>query len=508
MKKLLFGFFLSVTYLLLSQTVNGDLQEFNDRKVLTVWGTHEERGFAQGFILAESLQDIMKNYIISYVYSNNSTMYQYARNYFEAHFEVDTDYVTEATAIISGMESYGIDLYSNVLGRNLDSTDILMASSITDLSAISMLNEDLNLGCSSISSWAEATEEDQQLQGHLVITRNMDWTPHAKLLENHLLLVHLPSETDEVPWASFSFPGFMGALSGINESGLAAFKNVGNYNSHPNPENVHPVLLTIRKAIESDDYNNDGFVTPDDLENALQDHNRLAGSIIHTVFADYGVIFECNNANGVVRRTIAENQVEPVINGNNLVATNHFRLLYQPVNCYRYEDFADSLNISDEMTMERSWDVASGAGGVAHNLHTIQYIPSMQKCFWSVATTDNPAYQNEPVEYDLNVLFDDTSNNSNNDQIQLIQSLAFPNPFHNETSIHFSIPNSPNAYFSIYNIKGQKMYSEQIKAGKRSGMITWNGKDMNQKKVRSGVYLYQVKVGTQKHSGKLLFLQK
>jgi hypothetical protein len=381
-----------------------------------------------------------------------------------------------------------------------------MATSITDISAIGMF-EHIQLGCSSMSSWGSATENDPILNGELIITRQMDWSTHQKLLQNHLLMIHIPSEENEVPWVSFTFPGFLGALSGINQNYLAAFKNVGNNNSHPTPNGVHPVLLSVRNAIENADYNSDSIVSVNDVIQAIQDKNRLAGSLIHVVSPDSAVIVECNNANGVAVRTMEGNSVNPPISGNNLVVTNHFRSLYNPASCYRYTRFSDSLAVNTEISPERSRIVTNGAGGVPTNLHHIQFIPSLDKFSWSVATTGIPAYQHEPETYYLQELF--TVTEAGDDVIENPFSISlFPNPMKDKTTISFSAKKIGAYEFSIFNIKGQKVFekrNEIVSLGQHQ--ITWTGKDFNNQEVTPGVYLYRLKIGEEAQTGKTLKLK-
>ena len=76
---------------------------------------------------------------------------------------------------------------------------------------------------------------------------------------------------------------------------------------------------------------------------------------------------------------------------------------------------------------------------------------------------------------------------------------SYPNPFSRNsfgTNISFNIPNnSDNIQVNIYNIKGQKVkqiINEQFQAGQNS--ILWNGTDINNVKVRSGIYFINLKI--------------
>ena len=83
----------------------------------------------------------------------------------------------------------------------------------------------------------------------------------------------------------------------------------------------------------------------------------------------------------------------------------------------------------------------------------------------------------------------------------------FPNPFHGSTTISFSIPkNAENVKLLIFNLKGQLV--SEVPIDEMISSYTWDGKDMAQKSVSSGVYFYQIQSG--KHSSeikKLIYLQ-
>ncbi|MCK4694501.1 MAG: hypothetical protein KAT74_02000, partial [Candidatus Cloacimonetes bacterium] len=212
MKKLIIiVFILSISAFSFSQTVNGDTLTVDGKKILKVWGTHYERGYAYGYLLGEQIRQVAVEYFIESILMNSVILYNYSRNYFLSNFVVEDKYITEAEGMINGMIDSGVDLYCEGLDIELDEIDLLLANSIVDLSALVLLNIDIEneFGCSSLSSWGESTQDDPQLNGDLVITRNMDWEPHPTLLANHLLVVQFPDEENEVKWLSFTFAGMI-----------------------------------------------------------------------------------------------------------------------------------------------------------------------------------------------------------------------------------------------------------------------------------------------------------
>ena len=93
---------------------------------------------------------------------------------------------------------------------------------------------------------------------------------------------------------------------------------------------------------------------------------------------------------------------------------------------------------------------------------------------------------------------------------------CYPNPFNPSgagrnpaTTIAFSLAENSKVDISIYNIKGQKVKTitnEQYTSGKHN--VSWNGVDMNNKHVSSGVYFYALKVNGKTEAVKKCMLIK
>jgi hypothetical protein len=84
----------------------------------------------------------------------------------------------------------------------------------------------------------------------------------------------------------------------------------------------------------------------------------------------------------------------------------------------------------------------------------------------------------------------------------------FPNPFNPETVIQFTLSQPGNYTVSVYDIMGRLMKEIRMTSAV-SGLqsVRWNGDDMMQRKVASGIYLYKISAGTMILSGKMV-LQK
>jgi len=507
MKKIAIFSFLLVflTSLIYGQAINGETLNIDGKKILKIWGTHYERGYATGYLFGEEIKSISEDYFIGSLFNGSAYQYEGTRTDFLNYFQVEEKYISETEGIIDGMIEADVNLQSNILGRDINADDILFSNAIVDIVALQSLNDDYDFGCSSLSSWGSNTLLDPQLNGELVITRNMDWTPHPLLNDNHLLVVSFPSEADEVNWISFTFPGFIGGLSSINEYGLCAFMNMGNINDNPYLYTFHPILLSIRNGIEVYDYDGNYELDAEDVEAAVSDKYQLSGSIIHAANSQSGLIIECNNENGIAVRDDDDNTEIPL---DHLAATNHFRVLYPPVGCYRYDNIADSLSINSEMSIARSWDLLAGAAGVSNNLHTIQYAPSLNLIKWSTSEVGTPAYQLEPTVFDTDELFTYSSTTDPNYLPEDSFLSVFPNPFHESTELSFTLPKTADVTISIFNIKGHKiktLLSEVLFQG--THYVSWDGKDGDGKKISSGIYFYVLQTATSVHSEKVIMLK-
>lgn len=84
----------------------------------------------------------------------------------------------------------------------------------------------------------------------------------------------------------------------------------------------------------------------------------------------------------------------------------------------------------------------------------------------------------------------------------------YPNPFNPETRIVFYLEKPSRVNLEIYNIRGQ-LVTSLADQDYDSGLhhVIWNGKDLNNNEVASGVYFSRFKSSDTKETGKLLLLK-
>jgi hypothetical protein len=84
----------------------------------------------------------------------------------------------------------------------------------------------------------------------------------------------------------------------------------------------------------------------------------------------------------------------------------------------------------------------------------------------------------------------------------------YPNPFNPETTITFYIPKHEQVKLDIYNIRGQKvktLVDEPYESGIHQ--IVWEGKDKNDRRVSSGVYIYRLQTESYTATKKMMLLK-
>ena len=62
--------------------VNGIVQDIDGKKVLIIWGTHYERGYAHGYLLGNEIVTIINDYIIDYVCFGSAVAYNSMHGFF------------------------------------------------------------------------------------------------------------------------------------------------------------------------------------------------------------------------------------------------------------------------------------------------------------------------------------------------------------------------------------------------------------------------------------------
>jgi len=84
----------------------------------------------------------------------------------------------------------------------------------------------------------------------------------------------------------------------------------------------------------------------------------------------------------------------------------------------------------------------------------------------------------------------------------------YPNPFNPETTIGYQLPEASRVILNIYNLLGQQVRT-LVDKDQAAGyhIVPWDGKDARGQNLTSGIYMYQIKVGSFVASRKLVLIR-
>jgi len=390
-----------------AQTVHGLIyKDTLGIQVVKIWGTHQERGYALGYLTGAKITDIIKNYIKpqfgAYYATARTTIIQ------GNDITIPQIYKDEAQAIIDGMNASG----TNPSG--FDVTDILVSNSFLDIENVWGKLD--GPGCSSLMSWNTATT-GTGLNGKSVVSRHLDWNISPYLYNNNTIIVHFPWESSESKWLLVGFSGMMGVLSGVNPD-FGAFQHQLTDMTSLGIQNKHylPIWLAIRNGLESHDYNGDGQRNVQDIRSALDDcPNGFAAGFIVTSLAksspvDSLVAMVAELAPVSPTKTFRYNDYPDSIPNDNLYASN-YQIKRNNARHYdsRYLNVVNHIGNGTHIGLDTNWNIMKNYSVQSINLQFIEYSPEADVLRLAVYANNHPAYMNNPVQFSLSELFDNPS---------------------------------------------------------------------------------------------------
>ncbi|HRY31858.1 MAG TPA: T9SS type A sorting domain-containing protein [Bacteroidales bacterium] len=406
-----------------AQNVNGVvLTDSLNLKVIRVWGTHQERGYACGYILAGELEQML-NYYVKPIFGSS---YATARNLVNAgnDLQIDQAYYTEAQGMVDGLTA------ATGNPASLDVLDVLVGNCLLDL--MSLMGMKCNMGCSSLLNWGDATL-GTPLNGKAVISRHLDWQINSTLVNNQVMVVHQPSEPGKQHFALIGFAGMMAALSGVNAQ-LGVFQHVmDDYSGNGQHNQLYkPVWFALRDALENADYNGDGNCNVMDLKASLDDSpNGFAGAWIISALA-------AAQANDSLTAMIAEITPSPPthtfryqtypdsIPGDNLYTANYQIARNNAMHfCTRYNAIRSHLGNGTLIGLNENWNLMRDWSHLSHNIQFMQFAPEANHLKIAVRT-NQPAYQSDAVTFNLGDLLNQSTGFSFNESGNTFA--IWPNP--------------------------------------------------------------------------------
>jgi hypothetical protein len=220
-----------------ARELHGRIEDLGGIKLLRVWGTPQERGYAHGALLAKEVASAaIAEFTARFGGDEQKKLLELARGAVDRLIEYPADVQTEIEALFQALVDSKVDLTMPALGRAFDLTDLRVANAL-DVFGL--------MGCSGFTVWGD------QVDGGGVLTgRNFDWPftgPH--LLDGTILLVEQLADGRAV--CSVTWPGYVGTVTGVDSDGVAVFLHVGSGKISRTPEpSSWPTAIAARRILE------------------------------------------------------------------------------------------------------------------------------------------------------------------------------------------------------------------------------------------------------------------
>ena len=218
-----------------SRPVCGRVEDHGGLKLLRVWGTPAERGYAHGNLLGKEIAAVATAEFTAR-FARQQPVLKQVRDAVDRLIEYPEDVQAEIEALYAGLVDSKANLHMVELDRDFDLKDLMVANAL-DVFGL--------LGCSSFTLWGDQVEGGGVLAG-----RNFDWPlTGAHMVDSTMLIVeHLP-DGRAVAWVGW--PGYVAAVTGVNSEGLATFLHVGSavVTFTPEPESW-PSAIAVRVLLE------------------------------------------------------------------------------------------------------------------------------------------------------------------------------------------------------------------------------------------------------------------
>ena len=235
-------------------------------KVIHLFGNATERGYAYGQLLAEQILHFLDVDLVQFYKSEvdsiplntlppwlatalKGLLKDAAPQAFELAlgwvFEQQKDLIKTSKANVLEEGQGMVDGVCATLKDEPRCTDASKkAKLVQSLYHMNMLPELIRMQCSMMGAWGAATDD-----GHLVQLRTLDFGT-GPFANNSLLVVHHPDSA--FPFASLSFPAFLGAVSGFSEH-ISFSQKVDDVTGGPRPKGTYKgqaVAMVIRDILQ------------------------------------------------------------------------------------------------------------------------------------------------------------------------------------------------------------------------------------------------------------------
>ena len=277
--------------------VNGILEVVDGVTIIRVWGSHEEMGYAYGYLLADRLTDVINELLFDYLLEKYS--YEAVVKRMKENIIWPPGYIEEMKAVIAGMRDK-LGALPVITHKSIRSGAKRMNADMLALLNASRDLVDIVPQCSAFAVWREGTDDGQTRAGG-----NSDRAYDGDILAKYTILVVRRPDYGLASVNAF-FVGALGFSRGMNEEGVICCPtgvDAGPKSTGP----CHP-LVVLRDIMEQTG------VGPDMVDEIIQffaDNTRCGANSI--LFAQgrphwenatddqMAVVIECDS-NGVTGR--------------------------------------------------------------------------------------------------------------------------------------------------------------------------------------------------------------
>ncbi len=250
---------------LLAQPVTGSLETVRGVRVLKLWGTPDQRGYAHGFLLGDDLMDSLEDTMLNERIVDAPQIYESkVHGQLVRRFRFTADQRAELEGMLRGIvKAVGLQgIQLKKLHRDLDVFDLMALNSMADW---------YPFACSSFSAWGPATKG-----GEMITARNLDFIPLPGLAD-HVLIVYLSPGGGRLPWVSLAWPGLIGAYSAMNAEGVTVSMHDATPLQPTHQGAFVPRSLALRAAMETAR----AGTAIDDVKRVLIKSPAMMGNNIH-----------------------------------------------------------------------------------------------------------------------------------------------------------------------------------------------------------------------------------
>lgn len=390
----------------LDARTHGEIREVGSLRVLRIWGTAKERGYAHGYFLGDEIVRLLNGYLEEITPGEEGAkLYEQKARAMLRTMAVAPRFKEELEGMLSGIRAKLPDGgYLSRLGRAIEYDDLVTINCIPEISRVA---------CSSFAAWGPLTKDGDTISG-----RNLDWHSLRALEGGQILLVQIPDASEaQIAWVSVTWPGFIGCLTGMNAEGVSVCMHDVHSDEPSMPIGFTPRGLSLRQVIESahaETAAKDGrHILSKCLSrvgnNVVLSAPYLAGRSRPSIVFEYdGRMFDSSGVTVRAAKVAGEKKGDRAFQ----IATNHYRKRAEPEPCDRYARINEQLNqmskASKRLNVDGAWrllasvaqEAAPGKRGLL-TYHSVVFEPNARRMHVAISRDGKPAPHCPVVAIDL-----------------------------------------------------------------------------------------------------------